>query len=61
MNIVKRNFKGKEINVVYNCPCDSCSRYKTCKLEKTYCSAFTEYINYGWYGIDKIQKRLKKL
>ena len=61
MNIVKRKFKGKEISVVYDCPCDSCPRQNSCKAEKTYCSGFTEYINFGWFNITKVQKRLKKL
>ena len=59
MNIVKRNFRGKEISVVYDCPCDNCSKHNFCKKQKMYCSAFSEYVNRGWYDVVKVQKRLK--
>ena len=61
MDMVNKKFRGKIIKVIYNCPCDSCPKQNSCKIQKTYCSAFTEYVNYGWFSLDKVQKRLKKL
>ncbi len=62
MNIVSRKYKGRNIRVVYDCPCDPCSNHNHCKTEKMYCSGFTEYVNNGWYEVPgKVGKRLKKL
>jgi len=61
MKIVNKKFRGKALQVIYDVPCESCSRWSACKQEKTYCSAFTLYVNYGWFDITKIKKRLKKL
>ena len=46
---------------IYDCPCDPCSNRNYCKTQKMYCSGFTEYVNYGWYDIGKVGKRLKKI
>ena len=61
MNVVNRTHRGKQLQVVYNCPCDPCSNRNYCKTQKMYCSGFTEFVNYGWYDISKVGKRLKKL
>jgi len=61
MNVVKRIHRGKQLQVVYDCPCDPCSNRNYCKTQKMYCSGFTEYVNYGWYDIGKVGKRLKKI
>ncbi|SVC96284.1 uncharacterized protein METZ01_LOCUS349138, partial [marine metagenome] len=45
MDVVNKKFRGKIIKVIYNCPCDSCPKQNSCKVQKTYCSAFTEYVN----------------
>ena len=47
--------------MIKDCPCDVCPRYKSCKVQKVYCSAFTGYINTGRYEVSKVGKRLKKL
>ena len=61
MNVVNRIHRGKQLQVVYDCPCDPCSNRNQCKAQKMYCSAFTEYVNTGWYEVIKVGKRLKKL
>ena len=61
MNVVNRIHRGKQLQVVYDCTCDPCSNRNYCKTQKMYCSGFTEYVNYGWYDIGKVGKRLKKI
>ena len=61
MRIVKRYYRGKEISVVYDCPCDRCNKHNYCKTNKMYCSAFTEYVNNGWFKPTSLQQRLKRL
>ena len=61
MNVVNRIHRGKQLQVVYDCPCDPCSNRNYCKTQKMYCSGFTEYVNYGLYDIGKVGKRLKKI
>ena len=61
MRVVKRNFRGKEISVVYDCPCDRCNKQNYCKVNKTYCAAFSQYVNNGWFKVNILQQRLKKL
>jgi len=61
VNIVSRQYRGKNIRAVYDCPCDPCSNRNHCKTQKMYCSAFTEYVNNGWYEVAKVGKRLKRL
>ena len=61
MNVVNRIHRGKQLQVVYNCPCDPCSNRNYCRTQRMYCSAFTEYVNHGWYELPKVGKRLKKL
>ena len=61
MNVVNKIHRGKQLQVVYDCPCDPCSNRKYCRTQKMYCSGFTEYVNYGWYDISKVGKRLKKI
>ena len=59
--IVSKKHRGRDLKVVYNVPCDTCSLRNSCKINGTYCAAFTEFVNYSWYDITKIGKRLKRL
>jgi hypothetical protein len=62
LKIVRRKYRGKELNVVYDCPCDNgCSKFRYCKANGTYCSAFTQYVNFGWFDVTTVQKRMKRL
>ena len=61
MNIVAKKYRGKQLKVVYNAPCDHCRNRSRCKTERLVCKAFTEYVNYGWYDIYKVGNKLKKM
>ena len=59
--IVIKNRKGKELKVVYDVPCDTCTNRNRCKNERLTCKAFTEYYNFGWYDIYKVAKKLRPM
>ena len=61
MNIVAKKYRGKQLRVVYDAPCDRCKNRSRCKTERLVCKAFTEYVNYGWYDIYKVGIKLKKM
>ena len=61
MKIIDKKYRGKTIQVVKDSPCEPCSNWGQCKKNYTYCSAFTQYVNSGWYDIVKVGKRLKRL
>ena len=58
--VIKRR-KGKELKVIYNVPCDTCTHRIKCKNESLTCKAFTEYYNFGWYDIYKVGVKMRAL
>ena len=61
MNIVAKKYRGKQLRVVYDAPCDRCKKRTRSKTERLVSKAFTEYVNYGWYDIYKVGIKLKKM
>ena len=61
MNVIMKTYRGKQLNVVYDAPCDRCSNRSQCKTERLVCKAFTGYVNHGWYDINKVGSKLKKM
>ena len=61
MKVIAKTYRGKQLKVVYDAPCDRCSNWSRCKTERLVCKAFTEYVNHGWYDIYKVGTKLKKM
>ena len=61
MKVIAKTYRGKHLKVVYDAPCDPCSNRSRCKTERLVCKAFTEYVNHGWYDINKVGSKLKKM
>ena len=61
MKVIAKTYRGKQLKVVYDAPCDHCSQRNKCKIERLVCRAFTQYVNCGWYDIYKVGLKLKKM
>ena len=61
MKVVNRTVRGKNIQVVYDSPCDPCERKTKCLEEKRACRAFNFYVNNGFYKLESVGKTLRAL
>lgn len=59
--VVIKKYRGKNLKVIYDAPCDKCINKTKCRTERLICKAFTEYYNCGWYDIYKVGVKLKKM